>query len=180
MDKCNTLFGHVLSKANPNQAQMFAAFRDPRNATPNEFPNLAARLRGLKSDFEDGFLDDIWSIIRSEVADDYLSQAETLLRDGSYVPAIVLAGAVLEDALRKLAENNSIALKTEKGRPKTINPLNTDLKGKEVYSESKAKEITFWASLRNAVAHGEPEGVDPKAAKPMLEGVRAFLATYLQ
>lgn len=51
---------------------------------------------------EAGLLFDMKSLITSELLGDFIEQAETLLAAGYHVPAASLAGAVLEDTLRKL------------------------------------------------------------------------------
>ena len=64
-------------------------------------------LEAFRDDFEQGFLDDILLKVEAEVAADYMGQAESLLKEGQpgkfdHVPAAVLAGAVLEKALKTL------------------------------------------------------------------------------
>jgi len=140
---------------------------------------LVGRLTAIRDDFRDGFLDDPACFIRAEVAGDYLSQAETLWEQGYYVPAAVLAGAVLEDTLRKLCEDRETPLETDKGGRKTIDPLNTDLAKCDIYSSVKAQEIRGWAAVRNAAAHGRIGDVDPDAVKRMLEGIHSFVREHL-
>ena len=64
-------------------------------------------LEAFRGNFEQGFLDDLLLRVEAEVAADYMGQAEGLLKEGQpgkfdHVPAAVLAGAVLEKALRTL------------------------------------------------------------------------------
>jgi len=64
-------------------------------------------LEAFRDDFEQGFLDDLLLKVEAEVAADYMGQAEGLLKEGQsgkfdHVPAAVLAGAVLEKALKTL------------------------------------------------------------------------------
>src|ERR1041384_4327257 len=67
-------------------------------------------LRGIKDDWEQGFFDDLSLAIEAEMAADYMGQAENLLAERQrgkfdHVPAAVLAGAVLEKALRTLCSH---------------------------------------------------------------------------
>src|SRR4029077_3623059 len=64
-------------------------------------------LRAIRDDFKKGFLGELATEIEAEIASDYMGQAEGLLQEGQpgkydHVPAAVLAGAVLEKALRTL------------------------------------------------------------------------------
>lgn len=177
--KCVSLLAQIIPPNHPN-FKILNEFQECRTGESTAVEELAGRLRGIHDSFRDGFLDDAWSLIRAEVAADYLTQAETLLVDGCHVPAAVLAGAVLEDTLRKLAVDKRIDLQTKKGRPKTIDPLNVELKKSGVYSAVKAKEIDGWAGIRNAAAHGKPDEFKPDDVRRMVEGVRAFVGEHLK
>ena len=82
-----------------------------------------------KEDFERGMLDDIQRLVRAEVLDGFLSQAEELHTSGFHEASVSLAGAVLEDTLRKLCDKHSIpyAEKT------AIDKLNISLAKAKVY-----------------------------------------------
>src|SRR5437867_2811149 len=67
-------------------------------------------VEAAKSDFDAGLLFDIRALITAEVFADFVEQAEHLLASGYYIPAASLAGAVLEDALRKLCERDRITI----------------------------------------------------------------------
>jgi len=77
-------------------------------------------LKGIKEDFERGFLDDISVTIEAEIASDYMGQAESLIREGQtgkydHVPAAVLAGAVIEKSLRTLCGRQQMSAKSRIG-----------------------------------------------------------------
>jgi hypothetical protein len=141
---------------------------------------MLAILRAVKSDYESGFLDDLPALIRAEVAGDYMAQAEMLLAEGYHVPAAVLSGVVLEDALRKLCNQHDIPIVDAKGARKTINPMNMDLYKKNLYNAAKMQEIQAWAGYRNDCAHGDGDKVKPEDVGRMIQGVRAFVADYLK
>jgi len=144
-------------------------------------------LRGVKDDFEKGFFDDLASAIEAEVASNYMGQAEHLLAEGQpgkfdHVPAAVLAGAVLEKALRTLSDQQEppIPLKTLNGQFKTLNPLVDDLKKAGVFNEAKAKQLRAWADVRNLAAHGEFNQFKRSDVEGMISGINTFLADYLK
>jgi hypothetical protein len=144
-------------------------------------------LRGVKDDLDKGFLDDLATVIEAEIACDYMGQAEHLLAEGhhgkfDHVPAAVLAGAVLEKALRTLCGQHQppIPLKTAKGEFKTLCPLVDELKKAGVFNEAKAKQLRAWADLRNLAAHGEFTQFKRADVEHMVSGINSFLADYLK
>ena len=122
---------------------------------------------------------------RVNVVADYLTLAEQLFADEPgphrHIPAAVLAGAVLEDGLRRLCQRQTPPVDTRKanGDPKTLNPLIDDLKGVGVFNELKAKQLRAWADIRNAAAHGEFDKFGVQDVEAMLKGVGDFLASFL-
>lgn len=69
-----------------------------------------AVLQAASKDYESGLLFDVRSLVAAELFVDFLDQAKHLLENGFHVPAASLAGAVLEDGLRRLCAKNSIPL----------------------------------------------------------------------
>jgi hypothetical protein len=159
---------------------------DIRKDTNPSATELKGIISGLKSDYEAGMLVNLSRIVEANVSADYLGQAEQLLKEGQsgkydHVPAAVLTGAILEDALRRLCQrqNPPIPLVNTKGEPKTLNPLIDDLKKANIYNELKAKQLRSWADIRNAAAHGEFGNFTRHDVEQMLLGVQNFLANYL-
>jgi hypothetical protein len=152
---------------------------------PDGVRYLNSLLRGIKEDLNMGFLDDVADSIEAEISSDYLTQAEGLLNEGKpgnfdHVPAAVLAGAILERALRSLCDKQTppIATKTAAGEPKTLNPLIDDLKKASVFNELKAKQLRAWADVRNKAAHGEFQSFNRGDVETMISGITGFLADY--
>jgi len=109
-----------------------------------------------------------------------MAQTEALMAEGYHVPAAVLVGAVLEDALRKLCDEKSIPTSKPNGERKTVNPMNDDLAKAKVYNAAQAHEIRAWANIRNDCAHGDGHKVKPDDVGRMVQGVRSFVADYLR
>lgn len=124
------------------------------------------------------------SKLASLVSDDLLRQAECLVEDGSvmnrYLPAAVLAGAVLENVLRRVCERQFPPIETEHpdGRFRKMNDLINDLKKQGVFDEAKAKYLRAWADTRNKAAHGRVEELDQSDVTQMLSGVREFVRDF--
>lgn len=143
-------------------------------------------LHGLKDDYESGMLASLPEMIEANVVADYMGQAEQLLGEGiigqfDYVPATVLAGAVLEDALRRLCERQIPPIDTLKpnGDKKTLDPLITDLQKANVFNKARADMLKSWAKTRNYAAHGEFVEFNRTDVEAMILGVKAFIADYL-
>jgi hypothetical protein len=139
------------------------------------FPHIYGVLKAAYCDYDDGFLTELKHLIRADLLDDFLGQAEILLDQGYNVPAASLAGAVLEDTLRKLCDINSI---TYPAKTK-IDSLNTELAKKNVYDKLIQKEVTAKADLRNNADHGKFSEVREADVKDMVRWIRRFVSERL-
>lgn len=142
--------------------------------------------RAAHEDFKKGMLDDLQTEIEGSVAVDYLKQAESLLEDvgeveHGFIPAAVLAGAVLEKELRTLCEkhNPSIDINNDNGKPKKAQRLLEDLRKVSLFTPVEAKQIESWLTLRNSAAHGRDSEFNRSDVASMLRGVTDFLAKHM-
>lgn len=143
---------------------------------------VLAILEAMRGSLEKGLLDPIADIVEAEISADYMTQAELLLddckeADYSYIPAAVLAGAVLERHLRRLCEKQDPVISTLKanGKKKTLDPLIADLKKAGVFNANTAKQLVGFAGIRNSAAHGEWAQITREQIKAMVSGVNDFL-----
>jgi hypothetical protein len=113
-------------------------------------------------------------LVRADLLDDLLAQAEILLEHGYHIPAATIAGAVLEDTLRKLCDSADI----EYSAKTNIDSLNSDLA--HVYNKLIQKEITAKAHLRNDADHGHFDRVRPEDVSDMVRWVRRFVTERLR
>lgn len=140
---------------------------------------LVGVLKGVQSDVRTGMLDDVRSLLQAEIFADFLEMAEYLLKEGYKDPAAVLLGAVLEDALRKIADARGIPATGANGRPLTIDPLNSSLAKAGEYNALVQKQITSWANLRNSAAHGRFGEYDSDQVHQMQLFVQKFCSDHL-
>jgi len=145
-----------------------------------------SRLKGLKDDFQKGFLGDLELEIEAAIVADYMGQAEQLLAEGQsgqydHVPAAVLAGAVLEKSLRTLCDKQSPPISTvnDKGKPLRLTALIDVLKKNNVFNELTAKQLRAWADIRNSAAHGQFDEFNRSDVDRMIQGINDFLATHM-
>ena len=140
--------------------------------------NNALRIHGIvksaKDDYETETLFDLKELITADLFDDFLEQAEILLTAKYHQPAAVIIGAVLEDGLRKLCENNNITLLA---KPK-IDSMNVDLAKENVYTKLTQKNITAHADLRNNAAHGRWDEFTEDDVKEFLQWTRRFMSQH--
>ena len=145
-----------------------------------------ARLKGIQNNYVNGFYVSLEEAIITNVSADYMAQAGALFSEGiqgqnDHVPAAVLCVAVLENALRRLCQNQTPPIEITKanGQKKTMEPLIQDLQKAKVFNKVVADQLRTWAKIRNYAAHGEFNEFRREDVDRMLSGVRDFLAVHL-
>lgn len=138
----------------------------------NQLKRMKAVFLGAKEDFEGGYLNSLRNLVQAEVFNNELEQAEELFDRGYATAAAVIAGVVLETALRDLCSINGI----EHG---SINKMNDDLAKTGAYNANQKKQITSLSAIRNSAAHGKPEEFTNDQVRGMIDDVNRFLATQL-
>ncbi len=131
------------------------------------------------NDLEKGYVFDLRQLLAGEVFDDLLEMAEYLHGQGYHLPAGSLAGAVLEDSLRRLCRKQQPPI--EWAGHSYISTLN-DLLRDRVYPKPTWRKIQHWTDLRNDIDHHNfetPEEIKPHDVEQMIEGVQHFIEEYL-
>jgi len=134
---------------------------------------LSPVLIAAYDDFKNGFLVTFKQIVQAEVFDNELEQAKSLLESGYKNAAAVIAGVVLETAIKELCKNNEIDLEKKK-----LTRLNDDLAKAGVYNTLQQKQITALADIRNNAAHGDYEKFNQQNVEDMIKDIERFLLTY--
>lgn len=133
-------------------------------------------LRAVSGEIVFGPLPQMEGLISGEIFDDFLAMAEHLL-ENNYIQVVPsLVGAVLEDALRRIAQAHDVPVKPESDN---IASLNTKLADASVYSNFVRKKVNLWNAIRDNADHGKFDDNNEQDARGMLEGVRDFLRTHL-
>jgi len=144
---------------------------------------MARVLNALRDDYAAGYLFEIEQSIRRGVFSDLLDMAAHLLEGYEHLHAAtsagVLAGATLEEYLRKLADANGIATANSGGEPVKAESLNTELRGEGVYDLSEQMQVTAWLDLRNKAARGRRDEFSADQVRLMIQGVRDFTVRHL-
>lgn len=128
---------------------------------------LASVFLAAKEDCENGWLVPIQALLRAEVFDDELEQAEELRGKGYLIPAAVIGRVVLEGALRQLCDRHNVP----HGK---LARMNDDLKKAGAFDKIVHKQVDALSAVGNAAAHGNGT-LSPEDVADMLRGVRRFL-----
>jgi len=145
-------------------------------ASSAHFAECFGVVLAAQRDFEAGLLFDLRSLIAAELLGDFLEQAEHLLSEGYHVPAASLAGAVLEDTLRKLCHRHGVPYPEKTN----INQLNVQLAKAQVYNKLVQKQVTALADIRNNADHANFNEFKPDDVEHMVQWVRRFAGDYLR
>lgn len=140
------------------------------------FKDCVGVLQAAYRDYGGGYLFDLRALVAAELLGDFIDQAENLVSQGYYVPAASLAGAVLEDTLRKLCVSNGIPIPEKAG----IDRLNAELAKAGLYSKLVQKRITALADVRNNADHGHFDKFAREDVEDMVKWLRRFAADYLE
>ena len=118
---------------------------------------------------------DILDIAEEQVKSAEKSIDETQKQLRLAIPAF-LAGATLEDALRRLCDAHSVVYNRQRT---TISNLQEALYQAKVISRSEHKHITAWGETRNNADHGRFGDITHTEVLTMVVGVRGFIDRHL-
>jgi hypothetical protein len=162
----------LLQSACGSDSQHFKVFEENESGSFLTNYEILKRLQAVflaaREDFEGGYLHSIRSLVQAEVFDSELEQATALLESGYRSAAAVIAGVVLETALRDLCSRKGMAV----GK---LDKMNADLAKAGLYSVLTQKRITALADIRNSAAHGHPERFNDDDTASMIKDVERIL-----
>ena len=134
--------------------------------------NMRAVFLAAKEDFEGGYLSSVKRLVQAEVFDSELEQSKELLASGYRGAGAVVAGVVLETALRDLC--------TQKGiNTGKLDRMNAELAKAGTYSVLTQKRITALADIRNNAAHGNNDKFNDADVASMISDVERILNDHL-
>lgn len=149
---------------------------------PTAVSILRGILQAIRADYAADRIKTFTELVHSDLFVDMLEAGDYLLGESYKDPAAVMAGGVLEQHLRELCRKHGIdtTFTTPGGdtKPKMIDALNTDLAKASAYGKIEQKQVTAWAGIRNAAAHGEYGKYDGNQVQQMITSIRDFIAKY--
>ncbi len=147
-----------------------------------QLEHLIGILQALRADYAADRIKTFQELVHSDLFADMLEAAVYLLGESYKDPAAVMAGGVLEQHLRELCRKHGIdtTFTTPGGdtKPKMIDGMNADLAKATAYGKIEQKQVTAWAGLRNAAAHGEYGKYDENQVRQMITGIRDFIGKF--
>ena len=179
-----TLLRAAINRLSPPNASYT---RQADNAEITSNPNHAARLlagilQAIRADYAADRIKTFAELVHSDLFADMLEAADYLLGETYKDPAAVMAGGMLEQHLRELCRKHGIdtTFTTPGGdtKPKMIDTMNADLAKASAYGKIEQKQVTAWAGIRNAAAHGEHTKYDDNQVRQMITSIRDFISKY--
>jgi hypothetical protein len=163
--------------AQHSYTQSFAGQVDPIATHDSNVGVGVGILRSVREDAAEGHLfTTMAGLLTAEVFSDFLEMAGHLL-ENHYVPAAAsLTGAVLEDALRRIADSHGLAHSKGDG----LASLNDKCAKAGVYNAIQQREVQLWTSVRNAADHGNFGELSESKVQDMQRGVTRFLGEFLK
>ena len=138
------------------------------------FLQMQGLLSSAREEFDHGLLGKIEYIVAAATFDDFLDHAAEYHKGDKKIEASVLASAVLEDTVKKIANKNG---QTVAG--KSLGPLIDDLVKAGVLTPVKAKRVKGWAGVRNHALHAEWDSFDIRDVGNLIAGTRELLEEFL-
>lgn len=139
--------------------------------------NLLGVLLSVRQDIEAGFTKSLEERVHETVFDDFLDMAD-YIQSIHPAPAVVLAGSVLEEHLRRLASKHGITIVDAKDRPRAFEQIGHDLVREEVFGEAQRKTLSSWYAQRTEAAHGRFDSVVGEDVPRIISGLRDFITRY--
>jgi len=131
-------------------------------------------LNSALEEWKAGLLRKIEYIVVAETFDDFLDHATQYHKGNKKIASSVLASAVLEDTIKKIANRNSI---NPKGL--SLEPLIDELIKKDVFTPVKGKRVKGFASVRNHSLHAEWDKFDIQDVGELIKGTRELIDQFL-
>jgi hypothetical protein len=107
---------------------------------------------------------------------DFLKAAMMLYRKHQRWAAVLLAGAALDEYVRKLVSDCGLSEEASD----TISPIlliNSSLQTANVYSLDDAKKVTEWIEMINQALAGDNDRFSDAGAGLFIDGIRSFISS---
>jgi hypothetical protein len=173
--------GHLIKMVSPPNSHYPEEFSDlvggdqmKHSVVPNVVERVYGLLTAAQRDWSDGLLRQIEYMVAAATFDEFLDHAAEYHKGGKKVEAAVLASAVLEDTVKKIAAKNDIAF-----NGLALEQLVDELTRSQVFTLVKAKRVKAAAGVRNHALHAEWDQFDIKDAGTLIGTIRELLENYL-
>lgn len=139
--------------------------------------DAVTRMRGvLQATDEDrkrGLLRQIEYTIYAETFDDFLDHAETFHKSGKVQESAILASAVLEDTIKRIAKKHEV------DATRSLEPVIDDLITADVFTPVQGKRVKAHAGVRNGAFHAKWDELDLESIGAAITGIRELIESHL-
>lgn len=135
---------------------------------------LLGLLQSVQLEAQAGLLVKLEDQVVASAFDDFLDHAKQYHKAGKINEAAVLASAVLEDTIKRIARKAEIAVGGV-----SLEPLIDELTKRSIFTQVKAKRLKSYAAVRNHALHAEWEKLDIRDVGAQLSGLRELLDEHL-
>lgn len=152
---------------------------DTQSANSSSFlPHCLGVVQAAKDDFEFGLLFDLRLQISADCLEGILQQAERRLQNGHPEAAALLAGAGLEEMLKRLLASYPEA--THDSPPTDLAALNVSLAKADAYNRHVEARVTALVETTQRVTSERSEVPSGDEVREMIDSVRKFAADHLR
>jgi Domain of unknown function (DUF4145) len=171
--KARTLISNACGKDSEHYASFLTA-EEPHSweDSPTRLKRMGAVFLAAREDFEGGYLSSIRNLVQAELAGGELDQARELLASGYGQAAAVVAGVVLENALRSLCAKHGCPIGS-------MERMNADMTKAGEYNVLVQKRVTALAAVRNSAAHGKNSEYTIDDVRNLIQEIERFAAERL-
>ncbi|UCV27295.1 hypothetical protein [Ferribacterium limneticum] len=131
-------------------------------------------LQSVQLEAQAGLLIKLEDQVVATAFDDFLDHAALYHKSGKTKEAAVLASAVLEDTVKRIAVKSNIA-----PSGLSLEPLIDELAKQSVFTAVKAKRLKSFSAVRNHALHAEWDKLDIKDVGAQISGLRELLDEHL-
>jgi len=131
-------------------------------------------LSSAKDEWERGLFRKIEYMIVAETFDNFLDHAYLYHKGNKKTEASVLAIAVLEDTVKRIAKKNNVNTKGI-----SLDPLIDELVKVGIFTPVKAKRVKAFAGVRNHALHAEWDEFDIRDVGEAIGGTRELIDIFL-
>lgn len=131
-------------------------------------------LQSVQLEAQAGLLIKLEDQVVATAFDDFLDHAAQYHKSGKIKEAAVLASAVLEDTVKRIAVKSNI---DPVGL--SLEPLIDELAKQSVFTAVKAKRLKSFSAVRNHALHAEWDKLDIKDVGAQISGLRELLDEHL-
>lgn len=136
---------------------------------------LLGLLQSVQLEAQAGLLARLEDQVVATAFDDFLDHAAHYHKAGKVKEAAVLASAVLEDTVKRIAKKVGVAADGY-----SLEPLIDELTKQGIFSAVRAKRLKSYAAVRNHALHAEWDKLDIKDVGAQLSGLQELLDEHLQ